>query len=916
MQLSLRTKTLRVMVALFTMVAITIVSCTPLGGNQPPPSADGPQFVINSPLEGASVAGPIFFSVQPLNASEVASVTLEAGGKLLAADFPGEDTFKVFLIPSEFADGPLELKATVTGKDGKTSSKSTSIKVIANPPSSTTVNADGAVLGTKEANGATSILTIPPGTGQGANVSFEARTKEQIKATTGVDYDALGVTFLGAQEINSSQAITAPLGISSGGFAPMVQPGQAVVNYMIAPDADGDGKGELVVVNTASVAPNGDVISDPVPQIVLGGNATVSSVRGSSLRSLANGLNGPPGTLIEIGATGFNPYSLIGNQAVFRSSVDGTEVKQPGLVDVNIEDASKQVFRTFIPFLPAGEATLTLHNKSTGYTSPPITVNVLASAPLQQPAITIINTFLDRSIDLMGNGLVTDPKIKEYSDKTISELMKIKSNLNELSKESHPEVQEFLTNLASFIESANIFQATALTAQQEDCYDHIIVREQENVAFWLLGVGGFALGVAGGWSLIPGLMAAAAPVAAVGTGLLLAGGLVYAMQWTMKTFFEPCFTKRPPIPTPTPSQAPAPNPRPNLGMGSAPPPGAPGAGPVLMPPPPANQNASSLRAAQVFEQTPGRVHVKVLSSGSSVPFTGITDAGGYFFIPMIPNGQPFTAIATDTLTGESRTFEGVGKPVGESVFIFFDFLSDDAGEIPRLEHNTNTAGVLDRQALYSFNGEAGKVVNLTALIDNPSNLQTNFPSIHVIDPAGNVILPGCCSAGPGPGIYWIMMAPFELPLSGIYLVEISSRITEALPYTLGFADIEAPIPITLANPSLTITANVSILGDYHYYRFSGTQGEEHKIRLDVSEGDLTARLLIRKDDGGNFFNRFGANLLGTGVSLAPSVRIGETRQFALPETGDYIIEIDSTHLVRFGKASFLGPYEMTVFSFQ
>lgn len=72
---------------------------------------------------------------------------------------------------------------------------------------------------------------------------------------TGVDYDALGVTFLGAQEIGSTQPFSKPLLVSSGGFGPRVQPGQVVVQYRIAPDADGDGKGELVVVNTPASPP-------------------------------------------------------------------------------------------------------------------------------------------------------------------------------------------------------------------------------------------------------------------------------------------------------------------------------------------------------------------------------------------------------------------------------------------------------------------------------------------------------------------------------------------------------------------------------------------------------------------------------------------------------------------------------------
>jgi hypothetical protein len=42
-----------------------------------------------------------------------------------------------------------------------------------------------------------------------------------------------------------------------------------VVNYNLAPDADGDGMAEIVVVNTARVI-GSNVVSDPLPELVAG----------------------------------------------------------------------------------------------------------------------------------------------------------------------------------------------------------------------------------------------------------------------------------------------------------------------------------------------------------------------------------------------------------------------------------------------------------------------------------------------------------------------------------------------------------------------------------------------------------------------------------------------------------------------
>src|SRR5690606_11199900 len=131
----------------------------------------------------------------------------------------------------------------------------------------------------------------------GLGVQFEARSKEEVKADTGVDYDHLGITFLGAQDvIVSGGELDRTPTVSSGGFGPQVQPGQAVLNYFIGPDEDGDSVGEIYVVNTASVAPNDDVVSDPVPVAQIGTTASVSQAGSDQLAPLAGGLAGAPGT--------------------------------------------------------------------------------------------------------------------------------------------------------------------------------------------------------------------------------------------------------------------------------------------------------------------------------------------------------------------------------------------------------------------------------------------------------------------------------------------------------------------------------------------------------------------------------------------------------------------------------------------
>lgn len=73
------------------------------------------------------------------------------------------------------------------------------------------------------------------------------------------------------------------------------------MQYRIAPDADG--KGELVVVNGASVAPNGDVISDPIPKLM------VIEEAGARQKRAHSPTTGPPGTQLQFHVLGFNASS-------------------------------------------------------------------------------------------------------------------------------------------------------------------------------------------------------------------------------------------------------------------------------------------------------------------------------------------------------------------------------------------------------------------------------------------------------------------------------------------------------------------------------------------------------------------------------------------------------------------------------
>ncbi|MBX3143404.1 MAG: hypothetical protein KF813_06595 [Trueperaceae bacterium] len=301
--------------ALALLAGVLILLVAACGGTQPPdpdpdPSATG-RVAITSPTHGSTVSGAVYFSAQVADPEDIRTLQLRVAGERVTHEFPGETPLRVFLIPRDHPEGPLTLSATV-GSGSSSETVTITVNVVHQPPATATVGASGAVLGGMEANGATSTVSIPAGTARGASISFETMTQAEVLAATGVNYDALGVTFLGAQEISSTVPTGDQVAMTSGGFGPMVQPGQIVVSYRIIPDA-GRGVGELMVVNGAAVAPNGDIVSNRpiVPQ--LAGGAESSSFGGLSLLQAGDQLSPrAPGASVEFTFNGLNPYAVNG----------------------------------------------------------------------------------------------------------------------------------------------------------------------------------------------------------------------------------------------------------------------------------------------------------------------------------------------------------------------------------------------------------------------------------------------------------------------------------------------------------------------------------------------------------------------------------------------------------------------------
>jgi hypothetical protein len=162
---------------------------------QGPPGEPGaePNFVITSPREGSMVGGTFFFSIQPLVAESITSVTFKHGETVLGTDSKGSDGFRIFVDAADLPDGAVELTATATGPQGSVTEK-TEFTLVADPTASATIMGQGAVLQSEIG----STISILPGTApEGTTVTIDELTQEETAARHGIDWESMGGDLFG-----------------------------------------------------------------------------------------------------------------------------------------------------------------------------------------------------------------------------------------------------------------------------------------------------------------------------------------------------------------------------------------------------------------------------------------------------------------------------------------------------------------------------------------------------------------------------------------------------------------------------------------------------------------------------------------------------------------------------------------------
>ncbi|NCC35778.1 MAG: hypothetical protein EOM24_27760, partial [Chloroflexia bacterium] len=293
-----------------------------------------------------------------------------------------------------------------------------------------------------------------------------------------------------------------------------------------------------------------------------------------------------------------------------------------------------------------------------------------------------------------------------------------------------------LNDVALLIQNSNIFTVSAALAQ----YD---ADAQFSDFLGLMG------GIVGTLGAAAGLAAATTALAAFAAGAAIGLGIITTAYFACKLIRGgSCFGDPPAPPSEGCSAASAAGGSGgggSRGIGGAPPPGGNGCGNAG-----GGGNGPSVSLAQAGgSDLAGRYLIKVFPQAGGralTPFTGATDPAGYFFLPFIPEGEPFRAVAVDTVTGATASFDGIGPATGASVLMFFNFAGAEDNRFPISLGDTVSDGVPAEGAgnlenpgafdIYTFEVEADRQVIFNLLSAAPELSNTRW---KLTDPQGATV---------------------------------------------------------------------------------------------------------------------------------------------------------------------------------
>ena len=608
---------------LLCVVAVAVlVACAGGGGTPPPTGVLGPAVSIGFPYAGQVLAGTVAVAAGGVG-GRATGLVFELGSLRVSADADGTATLNT----RGLTDGSHVLRA-VASVGGSEVRSEIAVVVDNDLASSGSVSSLGGALRTVGG----SLAVVPPGAlAASAVVSVRDTTQAEILDEFGVDYPALGVTFLGAMTVESdAPGLDLPLQVDLNGWAEAVQPGQQVVMFMLAPDASGNGVGELMFAANAQATPDGSVITRPSPRSEVYGFGGVGVAR---LQATAVGR---PGEIVTLVGRGFNLGGSVSNVVRFS---DGQDLL---LLATSAEEATFNPLMELqfaLPALGTTSHSVTLHNLTSGHRSDPITVGVGALGTgsaavfagfVDQVALAVERSTLDRQ-DL-AEAAATWLAVLEASGSSVAAAMASNSDL----------VSDSNRALIDGIGSGSVDLAQRRLVER-----HALVLDAMAAS-----VPEFAVVAA---DLATLLMAVAPLASSSGTvSALQAGGGVPCGATTSSVNFTLGVA----------------------GMGSASLgacnrgefAGLTGVGGSGANVPEAVHQSASRRGGSLAPVAGALVTILYQGTTQRLsPFTAITDATGYYYIPFMPPGEPFTIVASDPVSGAVARAEGVTGVVNWAV---------------------------------------------------------------------------------------------------------------------------------------------------------------------------------------------------------------------------------------------------------
>ncbi|MCB0021049.1 MAG: hypothetical protein KDE09_24805, partial [Anaerolineales bacterium] len=364
-----------------------------------------------------------------------------------------------------------------------------------------------------------------------------------------------------------------------------------------------------------------------------------------------------PGETLRVEAGGFNALSIHGIGVRFYAS-DGTVIAGGTAPPQENGSEFSQDIMIPVPIMVPGPATMILFDGETLVEATAIQLNVLETVPLEEPPEDLVVRVLDQlytTIDLSNRQGI----LGEYN------------NLQLFGLSVEGDILPALAELRQGVVTVSADPTTAETEHLEAMahfFDNSNYEQRLNTIMWQLE-GGHLATEAGldFWNMIAAIVGFFLTLITVITISSLFWALVWLASITL-SFYSLAIA----IGTFTgklgSSGSGAGS---NNGNCSSPPSGGSGVG---------NTQPTAFGRSQGDNDLQDRFVVHIYVNDERLPFSGVTDSSGYFSIPMIPAGQPFSAIATDTQTQETRTVSGTGPEVGDITYIFFDFASEEPGE--------------------------------------------------------------------------------------------------------------------------------------------------------------------------------------------------------------------------------------------